>query len=269
TRFDRVRRLNLGRAIDEATPLFNSLLEWSQKNCGKLIEADSLAPEQFPPGLSPRRLDMIEPLLQIAAQIGGPWPVKAREALAALFEQELAHDRKDGIRLLSDLRAAFAHHGNPERISTAALLDWLHTQPDRPWNREGPITAQTLAWLLQPFDIRSRTQRVGKASPARGYLLQDFVAKWARLLPAGADGSTVLTNEKANENALCSNVAAGQATQAAPFTGGVSAANIRTACGPDEVGLRAESAVARPNNSQGKTMPQSGLERSDKNDGHV
>src|SRR5262249_3250904 len=311
TRFDRVRRLNLGRAIDEATPLFNSLLEWSQKNCGKLIEADSLAPEQFPPGLSPRRMDMIEPLLQIAAQIGGPWPAKAREALAALFEQELAHDRRDGIRLLSDLRAAFAHHGNPERISTAALLDWLHTQPDRPWNREGPVTAQPLAFLLHPFDIRSRTQRVGKASPARGYLLQDFVAKWARLLPAGADGSPLkrpplpagtlpplrppdeagsraesaaarpnnfqgktmpqgsLERSDINNDQGCSNVAAAQAMQPAPFTGGVSAANIRTACGPDEVGLRAESAAVRPDSTQGKTMPQSALERSDKNDGHV
>src|SRR5215468_5271395 len=316
TRFEKVKRLNLNRALDEAEPIVNSLLEWSEKNFEALNQADSLAPEQFPPGLSPRRLDMVEPLLQIAAQIGGPWPVKAREALAALFEQELAHDRRDRIKLLSDLRDAFAHHGNPERISTAALLDWLHTQPDRAWNREGPITAQTLAFLLQPFNIRSRTQRVGRASPARGYILQDFVAKWARLLTPEADGSPVkrppvpdgtlpplrppdeaglraesaaarpnnfqgktmlqsgLERSDINNDEGCSNVAAGggqtavqvQAAQPSmPSTGGVSAANIRTACGPDEAGLRAESAAARPDSSQGKTMPQSGLERSDKN----
>src|SRR5215468_3232500 len=286
TRYEKVKRLNLNRALDEAEPIVNALFEWSEKNFEALNQADSLAPEQFPPGLSPRRLDMVEPLLQIAAQIGGPWPVKAREALAALFEQELAHDRKDRIKLLSDLRDAFAHHGNPERISTAALLDWLHTQPDRPWNREGPITAQTLAFLLQPFNISSRTLRVGKASPARGYILQDFVAKWARLLTPEADGSPVKRpplpdgtlpplSEKASKNAPCSNVAAGggqtavqvQAAQPSmPSTGGVSAANIRTACGPEEAGLRAESASVRPDSSQGKTTPQSGLERSDKND---
>src|SRR5215470_17869663 len=308
TRFDKVKRLNLNRALDEAEPIVDALFAWSEKNFAALNQADSLAPEQFPPGLSPRRLDMIEPLLQIAAQIGGPWPAKAREALAALFEQELAHDRRDRIKLLSDLRDAFAHHGNPERISTAALLDWLHTQPDRPWNREGPITAQTLAFLLQPFNICSRTQRVGKASPARGYILQDFVAKWARLLTPAPDGSPVKRppfpagtlpplSEKASKNAPCSNVAArpnnfqgktmlqsglergdinndapcsnvaaGRAAQPAPFTGGVSAANIRTACGQDEAGLRAESAAVRPDSSQGKTMPQSGLERSDKNE---
>src|SRR5262249_56891222 len=99
----------------------------------------------FPGGPRRRGLDGGEPGLQIAAQIGGPGPVKAREALAALFKQELAHDRRDRIRLLSDLRDAFAHHGNPERISTAALLDWLHTQPDPPWNPEGPLTAPTPA----------------------------------------------------------------------------------------------------------------------------
>src|SRR5215813_7385738 len=285
TRFDKVKRLNLNRALDEAAPIVNSLLEWTEKNFEALNQADSLAPEQFPPGLSPRRLDMIEPLLQIAAQIGGPWPGKAREALAALFEQELTHDRRDRIQLLSDLRDAFAHHGNPERISTAALLDWLHTQPDRPWNREGPITAQTLAFLLQPFDIRSRTQRVGKASPARGYILQDFVPKWARLLTPEADGSPVKRpplppgtlpplSEKVSKNGGCSNVAAdgeqaaaqAQVMQPTTFAGGVSAANIRTASGPDEAGLRAGSAAARPDNSQGKTMPESGLERSHKND---
>src|SRR5215468_9035957 len=240
TRFDKVRRFNLSRALDEAEPIVNAVLEWSEKNFEALNQADSLAPEQFPPGLSPRRLDMVEPLLQIAAQIGGPWPAKAREALAALFEQELAHDRRDRIKLLSDLRDAFAHHGNPERISTAALLDWLHTQPDQPWNREGPITAQTLAFLLQPFDIRSRTQRLGKASPARGYILQDFVPKWARLLTPEADGSPV---------------------KRPPLPAGTLPPLRPT----DEAGSRAESAATRPNNFQGKTMLQSGLERSDIN----
>ena len=280
TRFDKVKRLNLNRALEEAEPIVKSLLEWTEQNFEALNQADSLAPEQFPPGLSPRRLDMIEPLLQIAAQIGGPWPVKAREALAALFEQELAHDHSDRIQLLSDLRDAFAHHGNPERISTAALLDWLHTQPDRPWNREGPITAQTLAFLLQSFNIRSRTQRVGKASPARGYILQDFVPRWARLLTPEADGSPVKhpplpdgtlppLTEKASKYAGCSNVAAGHEQTVAqvqtaqppmPSAGGVSAANIKSASGP--VG----AAAAKLDRSEGKTMPQSGLERSDNNE---
>src|SRR5215471_6158886 len=160
TRFDKVRRFNLSRALQQAAPLFNSLLQWAEQNYKALqaAEGESLTAEQFPPGLSPRRQDMIEPLLQIADLIGGEWPQRAREALAALFEQEVDHDHKDSLQLLNDLREAFNHNGNPERISTAALLDWLHTQSDRPWNQEGPITAQTLAFLLQPFNICSRTQ---------------------------------------------------------------------------------------------------------------
>ncbi|HEY6351065.1 MAG TPA: DUF3631 domain-containing protein, partial [Candidatus Angelobacter sp.] len=190
---------------------FQDLKRWSEENAQRLQEAPPYSYDDFPSGLSPRRQDMIEPLLHIADRIGGPWPAQSREALPALFAQELAQDRKDGLKLLSDLREVFAHHGNPERISTAAVLDWLHTQPGRSWNREAPITAQTLAGLLQPFDIRSRTQRIGKASPARGYLLQDFVAKWMRLLPPepifNADGSPRQPVEKAGKHEPCSNVA--------------------------------------------------------------
>jgi len=206
-----IERFHPQRAAGEAEPLFQNLKRWSEENAHRLEEAPPYSYDDFPPGLSPRRQDMIEPLLHIAGLIGGPWPAQAREALPALFAQELAQDRKDGLKLLSDLREAFAHHGNPERISTAALLDWLHTQPGRSWNREAPITAQTLAGLLQPFEIRSRTQRIGKASPARGYLLQDFVAKWMRLLPLepifNADGSPRQPVEKASKNELCSDVA--------------------------------------------------------------
>ncbi|HEY6349410.1 MAG TPA: DUF3631 domain-containing protein, partial [Candidatus Angelobacter sp.] len=190
---------------------FQDLKRWSEENAQRLQEAPPYSYDDFPSGLSPRRQDMIEPLLHIADLIGGPWPAQSREALPALLAQELAQERKDGLKLLSDLREVFAHHGNPERISTAALLDWLHTQPGRSWNREAPITAQALAGLLQPFDIRSRTQRIGQASPARGYLLQDFVAKWMRLLPPepifNADGSPRQSVEKAGKHEPCSNVA--------------------------------------------------------------
>ncbi|HEY6253788.1 MAG TPA: DUF3631 domain-containing protein [Candidatus Angelobacter sp.] len=205
-----IQRFHPTRAATEAEPLFRDLKRWSEQNASRLEETPPYSYDEFPSGLSHRRQDMIEPLLHIADLIGGPWPVQARDALPALFAQELAQDRKDGLKLLSDLREAFAHHGHPERISTAALLDWLHTQPDRPWNREAPITSQTLAGLLQPFEIRSRTQRIGQASPARGYLLEDFAAQWERLLPpeprSNTGGSPRQPVEKASKNAVCSNV---------------------------------------------------------------
>ena len=211
TSVNKVRRFNLARVLERSRPLHNRLHRWIEKYRPDIEALPALTAAQFPPGLSPRRQDMIEPILQIAGFIGGEWPQRAREALAAVFEQELVHNRKDSLQLLHDLREAFNHHGNPERISTAALLDWLHTQPDRPWSQDGPITAQTLAAMLQPFGIHSRTQRVGKASPARGYLMQDFIACWFKLLPPeprfNNDGSPCQPIAKPNENAPCSNVA--------------------------------------------------------------
>ncbi|HEY6348314.1 MAG TPA: DUF3631 domain-containing protein [Candidatus Angelobacter sp.] len=213
TTADKVQRFNPARVFKQSRPLCCRLHRWTEKYSAALEELPALTAEQFPSGLSPRRQDMIEPLLQVAGFIGGEWPQRAREALSALFEQEVVHGRKDSLQLLCDIREAFNHHGNPERISTAALLDWLHTQPGRPWNQDGPITAQTLAAMLQSFGIRSRTQRIGKASPARGYLMQDFVACWFKLLPPESrfnnDGSVRQPITKLNENAPCSNVAAG------------------------------------------------------------
>ena len=52
----------------------------------------------------------------------------------------------------------------------------------RPWNLEGPITAQKLAYLLQAFGIAPRLQRVSPTRTARGYRLEDFQNAWKQFL---------------------------------------------------------------------------------------
>jgi hypothetical protein len=145
--------------------------------------------EDFPPYLSPRQRDMCEPLLQLADAVGGDWPLRIRAALAHLWQDESAFDQQQARQLLADLRDCFAYHGYPERLSTAMLLDWMHSLPSRPWDIDGPLNARTLAQKLGAFEIRPRVQRLSSSSVARGYQLQDFVEPWqAQLgfnLPAG------------------------------------------------------------------------------------
>jgi len=54
------------------------------------------------------------------------------------------------------------------------------------YNQEGPITDRAMARMLAPFEIRSRSLRFKASfestSPHRGYMVQDFVPVWARLL---------------------------------------------------------------------------------------
>jgi hypothetical protein len=230
----KVERLNLPQAAAEAKLLQQRLSAWTGDNLEDLGERPSYAQEDFPPNLSPRRQDMSEPLLQLADAVGGEWPVRIREALAHIFQEESALDLQQSRQLLSDLRDCFVYHGYPERLSTSTLLAWMHSLPARPWDVDGPITARALARLLVVFDIRPRVQRpgsanpasanpgsanAGSANPARGYQLQDFVEPWqAHLgfnLPAGnpeaaESVSAVVTDagpsEIPNKDAACNTV---------------------------------------------------------------
>lgn len=173
-----VQRFNLRQAEAEAEPLKQLLDGWTADNLPTLEAMPSYPREDFPPGLSPRQQDMIEPLLQLADFIGVEWPASIREALAHLFEEESSFELQESLQLLTDIRDCFAHHNFPKRLSTATLLDWMHTRPARSWDVDGSITGRRFARLLSPFEIHPRLQRIGKDNPARGYQLEDFVEHW-------------------------------------------------------------------------------------------
>ena len=175
-----LERFQLTRAQQEAEPLKKRLAAWTDRHLPDLEKLAPYSEAQFPPQLSPRRREICEPLIQLADAVGGDWPVRSRQALLAAFEQETAFDLQAGAQLLSDVHRCFFHHGFPERISTAVLLDWIHTQPSRPWDAEGPLSAGQLARLLAAFEIRPRLQRIDAANPARGYQMDDFKQAWRR-----------------------------------------------------------------------------------------
>ena len=119
--------------------------------------------------------------------IGGHWPEKARTALQEIFQEQ--HDREPSLlHLLSDIRDAFAHHHNPQRIFTVELLDYLHGLDHRTWHewstKGQPMTPHALSLMLRKsFNIYSRSQRRGK-DKRRGYQQSDFIEAWERYLPA-------------------------------------------------------------------------------------
>jgi hypothetical protein len=138
------------------------------------------------PGYTPHQQEISRVLIALANLVGGYWPARACEALQTIFRQQ--HQREvSPLHLLSDIRDAFAHHGNPERIFTAEVLDYLHSLDHRTWyewSKNGdPMTAHALSRLLRKsFNIYSRRQRRGK-DKSRGYQLSDFLEAWERYLP--------------------------------------------------------------------------------------
>jgi hypothetical protein len=138
------------------------------------------------PGFSPHQQDSSRVLIALADTLGGHWPEKARTALQEIFREQYEREATP-IHLLSDIRDAFAHHQNPDRLFTAELLDYLLSLDHRPWHEwnknGGPMTAKFLSRLLgKTFQIYSRSIRRGDGH-RRGFLQSDFIEAWERYLP--------------------------------------------------------------------------------------
>lgn len=147
-----------------------------------------LRPEQFA-GLSARQDDIWGPLLNIADELGGDWPARARWAASALHKDtgDTTDGRDPGTALLADLRDIFTED-RAEFVSSARLAELLRVMEDRPWpeyTRGGPISLHSIARLLGAYEISPRLSRTtgidGKR--LRGYHLEDCREAFRRYLP--------------------------------------------------------------------------------------
>ena len=160
--------------------LLERLSGWVDDNAGALAQAAGDEPGGFPPGLFPREQECAEPLLHIADLIGGPWPEKARAALAAILKLS---ESSRSVQMLCDVRAAFAAKDNPEYLTTRDILSAVGTLEYRPWSAWPRNAGRRLGALLHPFGIISRNIRVDPETVLRGYLQSDFHDAWERYLP--------------------------------------------------------------------------------------
>jgi hypothetical protein len=174
-----VKRLRQKKAMAETADIRARLVRWGAEHVGALSDAEPECPD----GLSDRMEEAWEPLFAIADVAGGEWPHRARQAAVALCGDVEPTDDSLGVRLLADCHAAFGKLG--ETASTAALLIFLEDLDEAPWSdwRGGRgFNARSLADLLKPYGIRSRTVRVGEKTP-KGYHRDQFEDAWGRYLP--------------------------------------------------------------------------------------
>jgi hypothetical protein len=124
-------------------------------------------------------------LLAIAEEVGGEWPVRAREAAVALLTGEHREDSESlGVRLLGDCRTAFNESGQ-DTLATHELLWRLRAPEDAPWraHQGEPLDATRLARMLKPYGIKPKKLREGEDT-FRGYCRAWCEDAWARYLPA-------------------------------------------------------------------------------------
>jgi hypothetical protein len=173
-------------------------VRWAADHAASLQDASPDLPE----ALNDRQQDIWEPLLAIADQVGGDWPLTLREAAVLLAGEQ--SDEGIGLMLLQDIHTLFTE-STSDRIATSDLLEGLNGLDERPWctfAKGQPMTAHRLARLLKPYDVLSQSVRSEKQT-FKGYYWENFTEAWDRYLPARVDFSkrnNVTTRASIGEN---------------------------------------------------------------------
>lgn len=135
-----------------------------------------------------RAADTWQPLIAVADLAGGSWPEAARTACMAMTKHEAEQDQDNSalnIRLLADVRRAFAAEGDPALLRTGRLLGILNEDNESPWPeyKDKGLTARGLQILLKDYGISASSHRFPDGFQARGYARQHFADAWARYCP--------------------------------------------------------------------------------------
>jgi hypothetical protein len=129
----------------------------------------------------------------VADLAGETWPERARCAVTTLTgEAYTSANVSNRVRLLTDIRTAFAALGDPPAAATVELLRLLNDDPEAPWSGTGAtgLTGKRLGDLLRDFGITSETLRF-PVGQAKGYLHEAFTDAWQRYLPPDRPGVCV------------------------------------------------------------------------------
>jgi hypothetical protein len=194
---------------DSAFQLPSSLERWAESNREELRQANGDAITDLPEGLSPAQQDCAAPLLRVADRIGGPWPQKARTAVATLLDLP---QFEPALQLLADIRNCFLTNNNPDQLSTRDLLAWLINLDDRPWTTGTTMpvwnsnSGRRLRALLKPYKISSHSLYEAPQQTFKGYWRSDFHDIWERYLPPllapGTPGANLRVAVEAATDAL-------------------------------------------------------------------
>lgn len=138
----------------------------------------------LPDGIEDRDADVWEPLIAVADAAGGHWPETARCSAVSLVSAARDNGGSIGVRLLADVRAAFASTG-AEKLSTETLLEALCEMDESPWGdiRGKALDSRGLSRRLGRYDVRPKQIRIGDRT-CKGYDRADLHETWTRYLPA-------------------------------------------------------------------------------------
>lgn len=170
-----VRPYRIRRDRPQLAMLRDKLHLWVQTVSGALTEAEPDMP------VDDRDADKWEPLIAVADAAGGRWPGLSRWACATVCgTSDDGAELDDGVRLLRDIFVVF---NGDERLTTEELIQRLRMLPEGGWGigdyQVKGLKPISLAALLRPYGISSKTLRIDKRTP-KGFEQSQFTEAWAR-----------------------------------------------------------------------------------------
>jgi len=140
----------------------------------------------------------------LAEIIGGDWKQQAIHAMETISGND-EDDENIGTMLLSDIRMIFENK-NIDRIFSEDLVKALIELEDRPWcewRRGNPLSKNSLARLLRPYKIKSRSIRIG-VDNFKGHSLDNFKDVFSSYLPQTPFSAVQsVTTSQPNDGAAC------------------------------------------------------------------
>ncbi|GAB3910990.1 hypothetical protein GCM10029964_115860 [Kibdelosporangium lantanae] len=189
---ERVEPYRESKVTRQAAPIREALSGWATGIGDRLVEAEPA----MPAGVDDRPAEIWEPLLAIADEAGGHWPLTARAACSHFVLNQKTTPSL-GVRLLADLRTLFTTAGT-DRMHSAEIVTRLRAIEDAPWaDLNGkPLDSRRLAQELSPYQVTPLTLKHNGIN-AKGYVTHPthtqveqvgLADAWARYLPAQETG---------------------------------------------------------------------------------
>ncbi len=191
---EKVTKVSIG-FDDEHLNLRRMIKRWAIDNTEPLKSISPAIPETG----NDRAADNWLPLLSIAKLAEGEWLSRARTAMLAI--EQVSDEDTTKQTLLRDIKGIL---DGLNKISSKELVERLIAIEDHPWGdwqRGKPITQNSLARLLRPFRILSKTIRIA-GETAKGYTLEQFVEVFERYLPPNPPIQTVTTSQPVSVKGL-------------------------------------------------------------------
>jgi len=180
--------------------LRSMLLRWAIDNKGAL-KAVNL---EMPHCNNDRASDNWFPLFVIAHAIGGYWYMSVKDAFNAAT-LEGSDDEHIGTMLLRDICEIYGDQY--DRLHSRDLVEKLNDLESRPWcelKHGKPMTAISLAKLVEPYGVKSKQLRISGTN-RHGYELSQFMDAFKHYLtPAG--GNQNATTLQASNGKGCSEI---------------------------------------------------------------